>query len=621
MGPRRLSPTTPTLAYPRQRTILRRGPVIITLTFGVIIFLLFASSSSILDPGGRRLHTPSLPSLPSPFGPAAHKPPVQKNSTSGDAAWFDDWKWLNPFSSSITFDETRSVLPPKRTRPPIYTYYDAEQEKDENLKAAENKLLLIWRRAWWAQGFKPIVLGKAEAMKNPMFETFQMHDINGTLEFEMMRWLAWDHMGTGILVNWLVLPMGPFDDNLLSYLRKGQYPKLTYYERMDSGIFTGEQKQIEAALSAAISSDDLGRAKTMLEAVPSTSEIFDIDNKPASIASYDSLTIETNYKSIFEKLNDDEASGYESLATLITSHLHNTFINSFTSGLSILAPHVAKSTILTAQAIALANTLRTCPPSPLPYSCPPNKSKCTPCDPASLMPIKYSSPYQNSSSIYTIGTIPHPLTLVSLFANTTALELTTRYIRRESPRDPWLAAVTEETLGFKISGPARIVPFKEDVASVNGAARTLWLPAEREWTEKDMEWHFGFSLSSSTNSSASLSSALKTSLSPTPDSILFQPLITALKPVPEPSPSDLARQAELLANAKKAVKQESRSRTGNGGVRDVVEAWNLADTEAWRFVRAFAARGRVETEQWLEEERKFAGGEGAGSGSGGRWWD
>jgi len=52
----------------------------------------------------------------------------------------------------------------------------------------------------------------------------------------------------------------------------------------------------------------------------------------------------------------------------------------------------------------------------------------------------------------------------------------------------------------------------------------------------------------------------------------------------------------------------------------VIEAWNLADTEAWRFVRAFGAREVVERAQWEEEEKKFAGGEERDKGWG-RWFD
>ena len=37
-------------------------------------------------------------------------------------------------------------------------------------------------------------------------------------------------------------------------------------------------------------------------------------------------------------------------------------------------------------------------------------------------------------------------------------------------------------------------------------------------------------------------------------------------------------------------------------IRGAAEAWNLADTEAWRFIKAFRARKLVERLQFEEEE-------------------
>lgn len=45
-------------------------------------------------------------------------------------------------------------------------------------------------------------------------------------------------------------------------------------------------------------------------------------------------------------------------------------------------------------------------------------------------------------------------------------------------------------------------------------------------------------------------------------------------------------------------------------VRDAVEAWNLADTEAWRFARAYSARRKMERRKWEDEESGYAGAEG-----------
>lgn len=89
---------------------------------------------------------------------------------------------------------------------------------------------------------------------------------------------------------------------------------------------------------------------------------------------------------------------------------------------------------------------------------------------------------------------------------------------------------------------------------------------------------------------------------------------------------------ELDQEAKKGIwKGSSRKRSGKGQgvdgavtedrIREAVEAWHLADTEAWRFVRAWGARGRLERRRWEDEERRFAGG-GEERGEGwGRWFD
>ncbi|MCJ1237022.1 hypothetical protein MMC14_005006 [Varicellaria rhodocarpa] len=607
------------IAYPR-RPAARKGPLTVALIGALIILIILLSFSSVSDisntakalgrPSIPRPKLPSLPNIHNPFRQAAHEPPIQRNSTSGEAKWFSDWKWLNPFSSSITLDENRSVLPPLRTRPPIYTFYDTETGKTEETKSAESKLLLIWRRAWWAQGFKPVILGRAEAMNNPLFETLQVKKLDLALETEIMRWLAWGHMGSGILANWLVLPMGPYDDHLLSYLRRARYPRLTRYESLGSGLFSGDKTSVDAAISITLKSGkiDSDGLKTFLEAVPDP-DIFFVDPKPSSIAFYETSTITTSYKPVADALLTKQSSGLLSLAQLITSHLHTSFLNTFSSGLAIISPHVSTSAVLNIPALSIAHALTTCPKSPIPMSCPPNAPKCRPCDPSVPLPVTYPATYRNTSALYTIGTIPHPYTLAIIFNK--SAEITVRHVRRETERDPWLFAVTKETLGKEIAGPARIVTFKEDVASGWGAAHGIWSTAEREWAERDLEWHFGFELPPVkiiTNKSKD-------------DFSTLQPLLSTITPTV--STKDLALQSSLLSAAKGIVQTKSDKATQKRRMRDVVEAWNLADMEAWRFVRAFEARGRVERLKWEEEERKYVGGEeGEGRGEGwGRWFD
>ena len=89
-------------------------------------------------------------------------------------------------------------------------------------------------------------------MNNPIYETFQGHKLQPQLEADLVRWLAWGQMGSGILANWLAVPMGPRDDHLLSHLRRGDYPKLTRYEGLGAGLFSGEKGAINVAIEEAL---------------------------------------------------------------------------------------------------------------------------------------------------------------------------------------------------------------------------------------------------------------------------------------------------------------------------------------------------------------------------------
>lgn len=601
----------PSKAYPRGSTAYpkpparRRGPLIVTLVGAIICFTIVFSTSSVsqipatVKEASSHLH---------PFRPAAHEPPaIQKNSTSGEANWYSDWKWLHPFSSSITLDENRSVLPPLRQRPRIYTYYDTETDKKQDVRAAENKLLLIWRRAWWAQGFKPVILGRAEAMNNPHYELLQGKKLTSSLEAELMRWLAWDHMGSGILANWLLLPMGSYDDHLLTSFRKGQYPRLTRYEGLGSGLYSGDQASVDATIAVVLNSPKLQTASSMVEAT-SDPDMFAVDPKPSDIAFYGDTALTDLYKPVANALLTNQAEGYTSLANLVTSHLQTTFLNNHPAGLAVLIPYAADCSTLAATALSLATSLNTCAESPLPHSCPPNNPKCTPCAP---LTISFPASLNNDTSLFTIGTVPHPYTLALLLGKSS--DLTVRHIRRETPRDRWLEATTKETLGEKLGGSGHIVGFKEIVAGDHSAARGIWATAEQSLHWRDLEWYFGFSLPR-VNATSDVVTA------PTTESQL-KPLTDAMAKEPDAKP--LAQQGVRLAAAKAIVLSKPAKPWPKVDMREVVEAWNLADMEAWRFVRAYEARGRVERRKWEEEERKFvAGKEGEGRGEGwGRWFD
>ena len=579
-------------AYPREPPSRRRSIRLALIAIAIVLIIVILTASPVPSASAGAAKS-------AVFGPPVHKPLIQsEDKTVGEGKWYNDWKWLHPFSDSITSFENGVVLPPIRKRPPIYAFYDTRAERSDEVREAENKLLLIWRRAWWAQGFRPVILGRGEALKNKLYVSVQGKKIDPKVEIEVMRWLAWEQMGSGILANWLVLPMGAYDDPDISYLRRGDYPVLTRYDGLASGLFSGPKGGIRDALSTALESPNLVTVSSFLDVFEN--QRLAIDPKPESIAFYDGKMLSTKYKAIHTTLAENKPKGLIALAQLITSHLHLTFLSTFSTGFAILTPFPGLTLTLSQPALSLAHSLATCPESPMPAACPPNIPSCTPCTRKRPMQIATPASYYNTSSLYTIATIPHPYTLSALLEP--SRDISIRHIRRDTERDRWLHAVTESTLGREISGPDRIVSFKETVAAEWGSWRGLWMTEDPAVPEhRDLEWHFGFSLPRFVNA-------------------------TDLVPKNQrPTDKEFKTQTKMLGKAKGLLdgKRKKKLAPMDVRIRDAVEAWNLADTEAWRFVRALGRREMLERRKWEDEEKEFAGGkDGEGRGKGwGRWFD
>ncbi|KAM9879963.1 hypothetical protein BJF96_g7954 [Verticillium dahliae] len=621
---------------PKQYTLLGRSlPRLSTrrLSFLLVCFSIFAvlslliSLPNALSPDSQLTryteHIPKIPTIKIPFAQSvlnpfkqpSHPPPRQKNDTYDESSWWADWKWLSvPFSSSLTLDEDRSLLPPLKERPPIYCYYDATIKKDDALKDAESDLLLTWRRAWWAQGFRPVILSAAEAMQNPLFADVQRATLDAGLRADLMRWLAWENMGGGLLTYYTTLPMGSREDPLLASFRRAEYPKLTRWEKLGSGLLAGPQTEVAAAIKEILASDQAAQAKDLLAIV--SKNTFVVDKKPAAIAWYDANTVEGKFAKVATAIVEDPAKGLRSLNQLINSHLHTTWQNTFTSGIAVLKPLPHHSTYMVTDAWDLAEDLSQCSPSPMVASCPPNNPNCSPCVSSTPMHIGTPARYRNSSTLYTIGTVPHPYTTAVMTQMSTSI--TVRWIRRESPRDPWLAAATIELLGAAVGGSPRVLYFKEAVGADASTASSLWLTAEKPLTSAlrdELDWHFGFVVPQGIDRGQSETPV------PGPER----------RPKQEHDPADgrVATEAELEAEPPLLARAVAAQHEDDDGrivtVRGALEAWNLADTEAWRFARAFFARRVAERRGWEAEESKYA--EGAGTekgrrrGWGGRWID
>ncbi|KAI9718634.1 MAG: hypothetical protein M1828_006642 [Chrysothrix sp. TS-e1954] len=553
-----------------------------------------------------------------PFSQNVHEPPEQANSTHGDTKWYSHWNWMNPFSSLVSLDEQRAVLPTVPNRSPIYTYYEPSENRKE--RDAEHELILTWRRAWWAKGFRPVVLGRGEAMKNPLYEQLQVRKFEPKVEEEIIRWLAWGHMGGGILANWLALPMGPYDDNLIEYLRRGEFLKVTRYKNLGSGLFAGSKDQINHSISKIIDANDKDQPGGPFDIVGTAI----VDSKADSIAFYNLETIKAKYEGVAAELAESKIKGLQSLRQLIDSHLQGTWQSAFTSGIAVIKPRPKHMTTLTGRGNQVAKILQKCVDSPAPKSCPPNRKSCKPCDPDRLMQINSPDTFLNKTSLFTVGPVPHPLTFNTAQHFRETLDVS--FIRRNTLRDQWLEHVTRDLLGETISGPQRLVRFKEAVASAPGIWQSLWLTAESE-EPLELEWIFGFSMPQIDLRKPQKMVQVKEKVQEEAKKMVerLNPLDTLededshiRKPASELDPKvsaemDVAKEKVLMEHAHKMIKSKGKKEKAT---KAMVEAWDMADTEAWRFVRAFGMRRNVERHKWEEDEKKFAGAEG-----GGRWFD
>lgn len=599
----------------RKLTLLLLG---LSLFFFAILVSLTSAvpSTPSLSAYNRKLSVPHISnslskSVLNPFRQPSHPPPRRDGNQYAGTSWWADWKWLSvPFSSSVTLDEDRALLPPLGPRQAIYCYYDATAKKTRDEKDAESRLLLTWRRAWWAQGFRPIILSSAEAMNNPSYDRLQRLTLDPALHHDIMRWLAWETMGGGLLAHYTLLPTVDRQDGLLSYLRRGDFPRLKRWQALDDALFAGPKEPIGAVVEEITDPMKPKLFKSATSAVPN--RLFEVDKSSAPLSSYSRRLIEKKYPKLAGHFKESQARGLSSLNELINSHLQSAWQSRFHDGIEVLQPYPHHTTTMIDAALKLARRLSICPASPMPATCPPTSPKCTPCIARSALPISTPARYHNSSSVFTIGVVPHPWTLAILEQQKEKLNVT--WIRRESPRDPWINTITQDGLGTGVSGNSRLRYFKEAVAGEHATAHSLWLTAEDE-TAADMSWYFGFAIPSQGLNYGQ-------SESPVPaDRFWGKNRMPDAGDGSRATAENVASEKPLLDQAKKVVVQTRP--TAETKLRASLEAWSMADTEAWKFVRALRARRAKERDDWEKDEGKYSKGVGTerGRSAWNRWQD
>lgn len=581
---------------PISRLAPRRIPVILVLSAILAIFLLGSLSST----------APALPSFsesesklqeplshtndepPEHFIAPSHQPlPLhlqQKTTNHNGLSWLEHERSLSTsFSSSITLDAERILLPPLKSRQPIFCYYDTDKKTTKDERYAENELLLTWRRAWWAQGFRPVVLNASNAMSSSFYDQVQKMSLPSELRGDLMRWLAWDAMGGGILSDFTVFPIVPRQDSLLPFLSTGVFPSLMKWTDFDSAFIVGQEAEVHSALQSILQIEHVQETTSVTAALSDAAVVVNTTSRP--LAYYSPDIIETKYAKVIKK--DDGAGTLHNLNKLINYHLLIIWQNSFPEGIEVMKPHPKHATAMVANAWKLAQSLASCPESPMLSSCPPNIPKCSPCvaSPMAVTALPRLR-FRNSPDVFTIGAVPHPWSFA--LVNNLRESINVTWIL-DSPRDTWLSAVTQAYLGSGVTSTRRVVHFKELVAGEVDSAHFLWLLADDK-IPSDLEWHFGFTIPEKGMDDGKSRSPV--------------PAIRLLKDEEEPDRAKQVAHEQALLDRAKQVVMMSKSFINGTEMRTSLEAWNMADTEAWRFTRAFNARRSLEREEWEKTYRQ-----------------
>lgn len=511
----------------------------------------------------------------------AHPAPSQADDSNKGSSWWATLDWLSvPFSASKTSDD-RAVLPPLPDRPPVYCYYDpTSTDKTAAEKNAESDLLLTWRRAWWSQGFSPIILGPSDSMRSNLYTEYQKMKVKGEadLPFDVMRWLAWDAMEGGLLVQSTLFPMGR-DNTIIKHLRtarsQGMDDGLRSWDGLEDGIFVGDKLGVSTALRSLLTTDgEVDKSFTMLGKLSKASFAAPEKNRGV-FAYYSDKVVQKNYAKI---VKEDKSIDKAKLNQLVSAHLHTMWQNTFKGGLEVVQPNKEHFDVLYTPARELARGLQTCPENPVPESCPPSTPKCTPCK-SEAFKLTETKAFHNGTDVFTIGVVPHPWTYASLRAMDD--KWTAESINEEVERDDWIIKITENE--FKdATDEHRILAFKEFVASEQPSVHSLWISAEREFPN-DLTWYFGFALPAAPR---------KVSL--------------------EENAEKGQAESTILQASKKLIALPKSS--DKSKLRAIMESWSLYDMEAWSFVRSMQARRQLVRQKFEDEQKKYS--QGAGSENG-----
>ncbi|CAN6606487.1 hypothetical protein TRVA0_003S01552 [Trichomonascus vanleenenianus] len=474
-------------------------------------------------------------------------------------------------------------LPPINNRCPVYTYFEPTEQ---GAVEGESQVLEAWKKAWWAYGFKPVVLNATDCKKSPRYEQF-MSDNKISEDFKYMhkKWFAWLGNDAGIYADRRVVPLPTTSEARvwLKNLRDCKFDRPTKYEGMDLDFIHGDITKIQRLLNSLMA----GEAESSVYG--SFEDAFRTDEQPA-LAHYTNH----NLNILFSGRMSDRLSLYDApskVASIMNVHAHHEFLRRYPKGVAVVDPFVdfydddvtvaaarqhPPERVFSLPAKHKAEHLMKCPSASdvVSASCPPLPAVLefaqslkendgitdfaspgiapglcgNPC--ADGQSVKYhsvSSLPLPGSGMYTIIGVPHPLTALAILDR--KKEPTTLDARKRLTRDVWLRQFADNYVPLESTSNAhRLFMGKDAIISRPTESNTTWFIWESETPERQqmIDWDLGFSTGTEKWSTQEVKSA---------------------------------NLREILGHSRNRVLSPDR----NDQLR-AIEAWNMADTELWRFL-------------------------------------
>jgi hypothetical protein len=322
--------------------------------------------------------------------------------------------------------------------------------------------------------------------------------------------------------------------------RKCEFGQLTTYRSSGEELLHGTQEAYEQVTKYILENpsmlDTASENRPLFEIMPSQ---FNVLPSLQGFATYSAIAVSDSFPSLKPGL----------LPSLINAHLHEHFLREHPVFAIIDPIEDSRLNMLRRQITSVANSIATCPSSPIAGSCPPGFPRCKSCKPGSV--VQFRSLANVPHDAYVFGSVPHPYTFLLYTQQKESLDA--RFVR-DTQRDSWVSSVTAEIMDKRTGGFQRLQMLKDLVKSDSTMGFNAKTPVGmwETWEEFDL-------------------SGL--------DSILgFHVDFDDRGGKEDASHANDLNPVTFIA--------KDRVLSLNSETRDMVESWNLAWTELWYFIRA-----------------------------------